>query len=64
MITVRETDGLASYNLGLAIRREAAVRAGLEPPLAGNDDELRQATEGPKDPRNFDCIRQWEERRS
>lgn len=51
----RTTDGLASYTLAIAAKREEAVRAGILPPI--DERELRQREEGPRENSELDCVR-------
>ncbi|MCF3935038.1 hypothetical protein L1787_16665 [Acuticoccus sp. M5D2P5] len=48
-------DGFVSFELGQQIVRERQVRTGCVPPL--NEDEKRQAREGPRAVRLLDCVR-------
>jgi len=50
------SDGLRSYTLAIAAKRERAVRAGTLPPI--NDDERRQRAEGPRGWSELDCVRE------
>lgn len=49
-------DSFKSYSFALTAIREALVRSGELEPV--NDWERRQAAEGPRDWRNFDCVRE------
>lgn len=49
-------DAGKSWDLAIRAKRERAVRAGLLPPR--DDDERRQAMEGPRADRWLDCVRE------
>jgi len=46
-----------TYELFIAIKREELVRSGQTAPKG--EDEARQALEGPKPHREFDCVARW-----